>query len=53
MIYIGLKYLLSNKIHLSPKLIWLLFLTKGRTYAKKYLFDVTNFSVKDIPLMTL
>lgn len=48
MIYIGLKYLISNKIHLSPKLIWI-FLTKGRTYAKKYLFDVTNFSVKDIP----
>ena len=47
MIFVGLKYLLLNKIYLSPKLIWI-FLTKGRTYAKKYLFDVTQFSFKDI-----
>ena len=47
MIYVGLKYLVMNKIYLGPKLIWLL-LTKGRTYAKKYLFDVTSFSIEDI-----
>ena len=47
MIYVGLKFLLIYRIYLLPKLIWL-FLFKGRTYAKKYLFDVTSYSVENI-----
>ena len=47
MIYIGLKFLLLNRIYLLPKLIWLL-LFKGKTYAKKYLFYNTSYSMKKI-----
>ena len=47
MIYVGLKFLLIYRIYLLPKLIWL-YLFKGRTYAKKYLFDVTSYSVENI-----
>ena len=47
MIYIGLKFLLIYRIYLIPKLIWI-FLFKGKTYAKKYLFDITSYSLKDI-----
>ena len=47
MIYVGIKYLLVYRIYLLPKLIWL-FLFKGKTYAKKYLFDITSYSLKDI-----
>ena len=47
MIYVGLKFLLIYRIYLLPKLIWL-FLSKGKTYAKKYLFDITSYSVENI-----
>ena len=47
MIYVGLKFLLIYRIYLLPKLIWL-FLFKGRTYAKKYLFDTTSYSLENI-----
>ena len=42
MIYVGLKFLLNYRIYLLPKLIWL-FLFKGKTYAKKYLFDISGY----------
>ena len=47
MIYIGVKFLLLYRIYLLPKLIWL-FSFKGKTYAKKYLFDITSYSLKNI-----
>ena len=47
MIYIGVKFLLLYRIYLLPKLIWLL-LFKGKTYAKKYLFDITSYSIEQI-----
>ena len=47
MIYVGLKFLFFYRIYLLPKLIWLFFF-KGKTYAKKYLFDVTSYSVENI-----
>ena len=47
MIYIGLKFLLLYRIYLLPKLI-LLLLFKGKTYAKKYLFDKTSYSMENI-----
>ena len=47
MIYIGVKFLLFYRIYLLPKLIWL-FSFKGKTYAKKYLFDITSYSLKNI-----
>ena len=47
MIYVGLKFLLIYRIYLLPKLIWL-FLSKGKTHAKKYLFDITSYSMEKI-----
>ena len=47
MIYVGIKFLLLYRIYLLPKLIWL-FLFKGKTYAKKYLFDNTSYSLEKI-----
>ena len=47
MIYVGLKFLLIYRIYLLPKLIWL-FLFNGKTYAKKYLFDITSYSIEKI-----
>ena len=44
MIYVGLKFLFIYRIYLLPKLIWL-FTFKGKTYAKKYLFDITSYSL--------
>ena len=48
MIYIGLKYLLIHKIYLLPILI-ILFFFKGKMRAKKYLYDNTIISLRDIP----
>ena len=48
MIFIGLKSLFFKKSYLFPKLL-LLLIFKGRTYAKKFLYDNTQFSVTDIP----
>ena len=47
MIYVGIKFVLLYRIYLLPKLIWL-FLFKGKTYAKKYLFDITSYSLESI-----
>ena len=47
MIYVGMKFLLLYRTYLLPKLIWL-FTFKGRTYAKKFLFDNTSYSIKNI-----
>lgn len=47
MIYVGLKFLFIYRIYLLPKLIWL-FTFKGKTYAKKYLFDITSYSMEKI-----
>ena len=47
MIYVGIKFALLYRIYLLPKLIWL-FLFKGKTYAKKYLFDTTSYSLENI-----
>ena len=47
MIYVGIKFVLLYRIYLLPKLIWL-FTFKGRTYAKKFLFDNTSYSIKNI-----
>lgn len=48
MIYYGLKQLLVKK----PYLLLILFFTyliKGKTYAKKYLYENTIFNIKNIP----
>ena len=48
MIFIGLKFLFFKKAYLFPKLL-LLLVFKGKTYAKKFLYDNTQFSLSDIP----
>ena len=48
MIFIGLKSLFSKKPYLFPKLLLMLFF-KGKTHAKKFLYDNTKFSIIDIP----
>ena len=48
MIFMGLKYLIFHKIYLLPMLI-IIFLFKGRPSSKKYLYDNTFISVKDLP----
>ena len=48
MIFVGLKFLFFKKFYLFPKLL-LLLTFKGKTYAKKFLYDNTQFSVTDIP----
>ena len=48
MIYIGIKYLIFHKIYLLPILIIISFF-KGRPHAKKYLYDNTEISIKDLP----
>ena len=48
MIFVGLKSLFFKKLYLFPKLL-LLLTFKGKTYAKKFLFDNTQFSVTNIP----
>ena len=47
MIYVGIKFVLLYRIYLLPKLIWL-FLFQGKTHAKKYLFDITSYSLENI-----
>ena len=48
MIFMGLKYLIFHKIYLLPMLI-IIFLFKGRPSSKKYLYDNTSISIKDLP----
>ena len=48
MIHVGIKFLLLHRIYLLPKLLCL-FLFKGKTFAKKYLFDTTSYSLANIP----
>ena len=48
MIFVGLKSLFFKKFYLFPKLL-LLLTFKGKTYAKKFLYDNTQFSVTNIP----
>ena len=48
MIFIGLKSLFFKKFYLLPKLL-LLLIFKGKTYAKKFLYDNTQFSISNIP----
>ena len=48
MIYLGLKYLLLRKIYLIPYLIILLVI-KGKQRAKKYLYDHSIISLKNLP----
>ena len=48
MIFIGIKYLVLHKIYLLPILIIILF-TRGRPSAKKYLYDNTEVSIKELP----
>ena len=48
MIYLGLKYLLFRKIYLIPYLIILL-IAKGKPRAKKFLYDHTSVSIKNLP----
>tara|TARA_Y100001958_G_scaffold103282_1_gene71915 strand:+ start:1396 stop:1938 length:543 start_codon:yes stop_codon:yes gene_type:complete len=47
MINVGIKFMLKYKIYLFPKLLWIL-LTKGKPHAKKFLYDKTAFSIKDL-----
>ena len=48
MIFLGIKYLISHKIYLLPVLVFILF-TRGRPSAKKYLYDNTEVSIKELP----
>ena len=48
MIFVGLKFLfLKNFTYFQSFLLLLTF--KGKTYAKKFLYDNTQFSITDIP----
>ncbi len=51
MIYIGLKYLCLRKIYLLPYLIILLII-KGKPRAKKFLYDHSTISIKNLPYNT-
>lgn len=48
MIYFGLKQLLTKKLYLFPALFFI-FLIKGKTYAKKYLYEHSIFEINNIP----
>ena len=48
MIYYGLKQLLVKKLYLLPTLFFI-FLIKGKTYAKKYLYKNSTFEINNIP----
>ena len=48
MIHLGLKYLLIRKIYLFPYLL-LLLVIKGKARAKKFLYDHTTISLKNLP----
>ena len=48
MIHYGLKHLLVKKPYLFPILL-ITFLIKGKTYAKKYLYDNSVFEINNIP----
>ena len=48
MIFLGIKHLLLHKIYLLPILIIVL-LTLGKPRAKKYLYDNTEVSIKELP----
>tara|TARA_B100000497_G_scaffold50492_1_gene58216 strand:+ start:293 stop:844 length:552 start_codon:yes stop_codon:yes gene_type:complete len=48
MIHYGLRQLLIKKLYLLPILFFTL-LMKGKTYAKKYLYENSIFDIKNIP----
>ena len=48
MIFVGIKYLILHKIYLLPVLAIILF-TRGRPRAKKYLYDNSKVSIKELP----
>jgi len=48
MIHVGLKYLFLRKIYLIPYLL-LLFVIKGKARSKKFLYDHTTISLKNLP----
>jgi hypothetical protein len=48
MILVGIKYLILHKIYLLPVLAFILF-TRGKPSAKKYLYDNTEVSIKELP----
>ena len=47
MIVVGLKFLLLHKLYYLPKLAWL-FIFKGKTHAKQFLYLTTHFSISSI-----
>jgi len=48
MIYYGMKQLLVKKLYLFP-ILFFIFITKGKTYSKKYLYENSFFDIKNIP----
>jgi phosphoserine phosphatase len=48
MIHYGLKQILVKKPYLYP-ILFFTFLFKGKTYAKKYLYENSTFEIKNIP----
>tara|TARA_B100001113_G_scaffold16286_1_gene12275 strand:- start:11913 stop:12449 length:537 start_codon:yes stop_codon:yes gene_type:complete len=48
MIHLGLKYMFLHRVYLIPYLI-ILFFMKGKPRAKKFLYDNTEFSIKNLP----
>ena len=48
MIHYGLKQLLFRKLYLFP-ILFFTFLIKGKTYAKKYLYENSVFEINNIP----
>jgi len=48
LINIGLRYLFFRKIYLIPYL-FILFILKGKTRVKKFLYDNTAISIKNLP----
>ena len=48
MILVGIKYLILRKIYLLPILL-IIFFTRGRPSAKKYLYDNTEVSIEELP----
>ena len=47
-IHIGLKLLISKKFYTLPKLLFIT-IFNGKTHAKKYLYDNTNFEISTLP----
>jgi hypothetical protein len=48
MIYYGFKQLLVKKLYLLP-ILFFTYLIKGKTYAKKYLYENSFFEINNIP----